>query len=265
MRCLIAIVVVLAAGCGPSERGAQASDAGPLRDDESNNSNRNSNGNNSNANNNTVVHDPGPCQQLAQQARITCALEDLAQWIEAACSAAAPSECELECYLARSCDDLRSGYCAAGWSEGFEPAECLAACPGNRLCPDGRVARSCDGLIECSDRSDEEVCEAEGTCDGGGLVAPQRLCDGVTDCADGSDEDACPLFTCANGDELPAPYQCDGVSHCLDGSDEIECAALHFRCADGSVIPRAYRCDRIIDCDGGSDEPPECNYHLACG
>ncbi|XP_066268020.1 low-density lipoprotein receptor-related protein 6-like isoform X1 [Branchiostoma lanceolatum] len=119
-----------------------------------------------------------------------------------------------------------------------EPRTCG---PNEFTCRTGEVvciplSWKCDGLSECSDRSDEADCtrcrDDQYTCDNGDCVDAKNVCDGNVDCMDGSDErHRChstmectdDQFTCDNGHCVDAEKVCNGEADCTDQSDERQC------------------------------------------
>ncbi|KOB75072.1 Terribly reduced optic lobes [Operophtera brumata] len=113
-----------------------------------------------------------------------------------------------------------------------------ATCGNGECIPKSAV---CDGKVDCSDRSDEDMCNNNGMCEPNQYQCENRkcvlkswLCDSDDDCGDGSDERSCPAvdpyatclpmeFACSSQAQcVPKSFHCDGRSDCLDGSDEIK-------------------------------------------
>lgn len=88
------------------------------------------------------------------------------------------------------------------------------------------------------------------------VVLLDHRCDGVVDCEDGTDEEMCDCRTRLEG-MYSASAVCDGVADCRDGSDEKDCVS--FKCkSDETVCGRPKRCvkkaawcDGVVDCGGG--------------
>lgn len=125
------------------------------------------------------------------------------------------------------------------------------------------IARRCDGVHDCSDRSDEQpdVCPLQTTsldlyrpsllkdsspmwnCDGGKTTAIglHQLCNGMAECVDDSDEKHC---------------------RCSSPADDFDCTAwqkwairsFEERPNERDCIPRSLICDGIPHCRNGADE-----------
>ena len=61
-------------------------------------------------------------------------------------------------------------------------------------------------------------------CDNGKCIRQQYICNGLDDCGDSSDEQMCECgheqFTCRNHQCIPIMYHCNGWADCSDSSDE---------------------------------------------
>ncbi len=132
----------------------------------------------------------------------------------------------------------------------------------------------------CQDRSDEHnmLCkyckEDDWPCkDGDGCVAISSVCDGILDCSDESDESVCDVWECPpsywkcnNIQCIRNESVCDGKTvakgreyGCQDGSDEFNtlcgCGADEWPCKDGKLcVEISSVCDGAIACEDGSDE-----------
>ncbi|XP_035692507.1 low-density lipoprotein receptor-related protein 6-like [Branchiostoma floridae] len=135
--------------------------------------------------------------------------------------------CSCPLHLVLQPDEMKCG----------EPRTCA---PDQFTCTTGDMvciplAWKCDGLPECSDRSDEADClrcrDDQFMCDDKEkCVDAKKVCDGKADCADKSDEqchstNVCreDQFRCESGQCVDGEKFCNGVADCTDRSDEKEC------------------------------------------
>jgi hypothetical protein len=183
--------------------------------------------------------------------------------------------CELRCFEAAGCGELRLAFCAGDLEREGNYGACLERCGAGLpfACADGSndEALSCDAFDDCADGSDEKSCadDAFFECDGEGHVPFEFKCDGESDCFDDSDEKGCAadaFFTCDNGDSIPKSWRCDAEDDCEDGGDEQDCPAdAFFVCDGGDKVPAAWVCDGVPDCrSDDSDEEQDC-AELQCG
>jgi hypothetical protein len=117
------------------------------------------------------------------------------------------------------------------------------------------------GIIEGQECSTSD--DVSFPCFGGGEVPAHAVCDGFADCSDGSDEMVCEeptdeYYECGDGTQIYADWVCDGEADCSNGSDEADCEPVEpgpeFICADGGMIPFSWVCDGEADCGDASDE-----------
>ncbi|RZC35245.1 low-density lipoprotein receptor-related protein 6 [Asbolus verrucosus] len=107
-------------------------------------------------------------------------------------------------------------------------------CPSNAFnCGNMCINKSkrCDGIVHCSNKSDEMNCDCdlETNFRCGNMtscLSKEKKCDGIVDCWDKSDELDCKkgckngTVPCLSGDCIPKENFCDGEYHCPDQSDE---------------------------------------------
>lgn len=158
-------------------------------------------------------------------------------------------------------------------------------------------------LFTFSDNSDENQCAHECRlnemyCQPVGCLNLNKVCDGINDCFDNADEELCDAvsksdnkkvnitvecaaneYKCLNSIEcIPKMLKCDGVNDCFDQSDEINCTTINRRIynttADDCVHPDRLckttgicirvdqLCDGRVDCIDGSDEGFRCNEKI---
>ena len=183
-------------------------------------------------------------------------------------------KCELRCFEAAKCSELKAVFCFEDDGRESDYAECLQSCGAgpSYTCEDGSndEAYRCDAFEDCADGRDETGCadDAFFECKDEGHVPFEYKCDGEQDCFDGSDEKGCPAdvtHECENGEEIPKLWVCDAEEDCEDGSDEEDCpAGTFFVCDDGTKLLKSWVCDGAPDCQDGEDEEQDC-APLMCG
>ncbi|NXX82133.1 LRP2 protein, partial [Urocolius indicus] len=164
--------------------------------------------------------------------------------------------------------------CEDGWDEeGCPQHPCL---PGqwqcrNRVCI--MAEWKCNGIDDCGDSSDEDVCApcppGMVRCDEGKCILESLMCNEEDDCLDGTDEPstcgklATACMVGAPRNSLPA-YSCQVCSARVDirSGDlywlaflHLSCPRTHVACRDGTeCVAQEYLCDGEKDCADGSDE-----------
>ncbi|NWI37416.1 LRP8 protein, partial [Picathartes gymnocephalus] len=171
--------------------------------------------------------------------------------------------------------------CEDGWDEeGCPQQPCL---PGqwqcrNRVCI--MAEWKCNGIDDCGDSSDEDVCApctpGMVRCDEGKCILESLMCDDKDDCLDGTDEPStCGELHAAAG-HCPSGWgQGEGravlphVTLCFCSARvdvrsgnlywlaflHLSCSRTHVPCRDGTgCVAQEYLCDGEKDCADGSDE-----------
>ncbi|KFO70397.1 Low-density lipoprotein receptor-related protein 2, partial [Cuculus canorus] len=175
--------------------------------------------------------------------------------------------------------------CEDGWDEeGCPQQPCL---PGqwqcrNRVCI--MAEWKCNGVDDCGDSSDEDVCApcppGMVRCDEGKCILESLMCNDEDDCLDGTDEPStCGELLVSAGQHphgpgpqqvmgqpcncLPA-YSCPVCSARVDISSgnlywlafiHLSCPRTYMACHDGTeCVAQEYMCDGEKDCADGSDE-----------
>ncbi|NXK03691.1 LRP2 protein, partial [Herpetotheres cachinnans] len=163
--------------------------------------------------------------------------------------------------------------CEDGWDEeGCPQQPCL---PGqwqcrNRVCI--MAEWKCNGVDDCGDSSDEDVCApcppGMVRCDEGKCILESLMCNDEDDCLDGTDEPStcgelraaaghCP---CGWGQGEPQDF-CSARVDIRSGDLywlaflHLSCPRTHVPCHDGTeCVAQEYVCDGEKDCADGSDE-----------
>jgi low-density lipoprotein receptor-related protein 1 (alpha-2-macroglobulin receptor) len=132
-------------------------------------------------------------------------------------------------------------------------------------CSQGYLAK--DGK-RCLTRNKLSTCNStfEFECRSGECIPLLVTCDGILHCSDNSDEAInycatrkCPpeaFFQCRNFKCIFKNETCNGVSECGDGSDEENCTCAddEFKCTSGECMKKKVVCDFDPDCADASDE-----------
>ncbi|NXT19968.1 LRP2 protein, partial [Syrrhaptes paradoxus] len=172
--------------------------------------------------------------------------------------------------------------CEDGWDEeGCPQQPCL---PGqwqcrNRVCI--MAEWKCNGIDDCGDSSDEDVCApcppGMVRCDEGKCILESLMCNDEDDCLDGTDEPStcgeCMAGTGGSCRMVPrhvTPLLCSHRSELLFCSAHVDirsgdlywlafphlsCPRTHVPCRDGTeCVAQEYLCDGEKDCADGSDE-----------
>ncbi|NXU52138.1 VLDLR protein, partial [Turnix velox] len=211
------------------------------------------------------------------------------QWHGAKCECCSvPSVCglkKLQCPGTHHCIPHwemcdRHQDCEDGWDEeGCPQQPCL---PGqwqcrNRVCI--MTEWKCNGIDDCGDSSDEDVCApcppGMVRCDEGKCILESLMCNDEDDCLDGTDEPStCGEFLCGcwplgagSWDSLitsclPVPSQVCSARVDIRLGDlywlaflHLSCPRTHVPCRDGTeCVAQEYVCDGEKDCADGSDE-----------
>ncbi|KAG5895356.1 hypothetical protein JTB14_003153 [Gonioctena quinquepunctata] len=117
------------------------------------------------------------------------------------------------------------------------------------------------GTLECP----------QGTFNCGNMcILEKKRCDGVMDCSNRTDEENCDCdlnknFHCGNYTScLAITKKCDKKIDCWDKSDELncntgeKCAQDEYPCNNNKCLPQENFCDGTVDCLDESDEPEGC-------
>ncbi|CAG9815028.1 unnamed protein product [Phaedon cochleariae] len=149
-----------------------------------------------------------------------------------------------------------------------DPTGCGGLCQiGTHYC---QILDRNSSVYQCSILKTTLAC-SNGTFSCGNMcVLGSSRCDGILDCSDGSDEKNCDCdlkthFHCGNSTScLELSRKCDQNLDCWDKSDEVDCVKGlkcpedEFPCVDSHCIPKENFCDGNFDCPDRSDEPVGC-------
>uniref|UniRef100_A0A1B6DW73 Sortilin-related receptor n=1 Tax=Clastoptera arizonana TaxID=38151 RepID=A0A1B6DW73_9HEMI len=128
-------------------------------------------------------------------------------------------------------------------------SEWMFECSNKRCIP---LWWKCDGVDDCGDKSDENMCSPDTENSSGPRISPT------------TQPNSCRInqFQCLSGDCIDDAWVCDGSNDCEHGEDERNCngkltcdSQTQFKCRiDGSCIPKRQVCDNIVQCPDKSDE-----------
>ncbi|KAJ8939322.1 hypothetical protein NQ314_011180, partial [Rhamnusium bicolor] len=125
-------------------------------------------------------------------------------------------------------------------------------------------------IYQCSPLINTLKCPNDTFNCGNRCISEVKRCDGVIHCSNWSDEENCACnlethFQCGNSTScLEKSKKCDRKVDCWDKSDEINCGktsnclAGEIPCFNGQCIPRDHLCDEKFDCTDKTDEPEAC-------
>lgn len=142
-------------------------------------------------------------------------------------------------------------------------------CDGDADCDNGADEKNCTYEWLSKTKPAVEVATPETACHdwmfkctSGRCVPFWWKCDGVMDCSDGSDELGCPMSVDPTGMMQPNGNGSIGTSTMRPSTSPLDCTAEQFRCDSGRCLPKSFVCDGDNDCRNGEDET---NCSAACG
>ncbi|XP_018572381.1 low-density lipoprotein receptor-related protein 2-like [Anoplophora glabripennis] len=149
-----------------------------------------------------------------------------------------------------------------------DPTGCGGLCPINtHFC---QILDARGKVYQCSPIKKSLMCRNSTFNCGNLCISKEKRCDGLVHCSNGSDEEKCVCdlethFHCGNLTScLEKKKKCDHKVDCWDKSDEtgctkgVSCKNEEIPCASGQCVLKEKFCDGKFDCVDRTDEPEGC-------